>query len=168
MEKAIEHIKELSTLNGQLTELVKNKEQAHNALQVLQGQITILEKENEFLRFQLKQLSMQPATSQQNLSQLLLQGLKSVKGDDSNIASALASHIQMPTTPSGSNGVPSNSSMSPSQSASVPVTSSGGNLFLAQSLLPQLVESSKTQANSADKSQKPDTSDEAHIITTTT
>ena len=170
MEKAIEHIKELTSLNSQLTELVKNKEQTHNALQVSQGQITILEKENEFLRFQLKQLSVHPATSQQNLSQLLLQGLKSVKSDDSNfsIASALASHIQLPSTPSSSNGVPSNASMSPSQSATVPATSASGNLFLTQSLLPQLVEASKGQQNSQEKSQKPDSSEEAHIITTTT
>ena len=34
LEKAIEYIKELHTLNGQLGDLVKSKEQAHNALQL--------------------------------------------------------------------------------------------------------------------------------------
>ena len=164
LEKAIEYIKELHTLNGQLGELVKTKEQAHNALQVLQGQITILEKENEFLRFQLKQLSMQPPTSQHgSLSQLILQGLSKggLKGEEAGAAVPALSNTSSPTpssihltptgTPSSSaNGVQSSpAAYQPSTAASTTST----NLYLNRDLLPQLVESARNSQNTPEKTQ---------------
>ena len=154
LEKGIEYVKELTALNNQLGELVKNKEQAHNALQVLQGQITILEKENEFLRFQLKQFSMQPPTSQQGLSQLILQGLKSsLKSDESgggNLSSSLGSDSPLIHGSPASNGASMNaSSVSPTQS------SAGGantNLYLSRSLLPSFGDSPTTSTEKATKS----------------
>ena len=163
LEKAIEYIKELHSLNGQLGDLVKNKEQAHNALQVLQGQITILEKENEFLRFQLKQLSMQPPTSQHgSLSQLILQGLSKsgLKGDEGSGAAALSTtsspapssiHLTPTGTPSASaNGAQSSpATYQPSPAAST----SSASLYLSRDILPQLVESARNSQNSPEKTQ---------------
>lgn len=166
LEKAIEYIKELHTLNGQLGDLVKNKEQAHNALQVLQGQITILEKENEFLRFQLKQLSMQPPSSQHSsLSQLILQGLSKggFKGEEAGATGPTLSSTSSPTpssmhltptgTPSSSaNGVQSSpATHQPSTSATSTATSS--SLYLSRDLLPQLVESAQNSQNTPEKTQ---------------
>lgn len=164
LEKAIEYIKELHSLNGQLGDLVKNKEQAHNALQVMQGQITILEKENEFLRFQLKQLSMQPPTSQHgSLSQLILQGLSKsgLKGEEGGGSATLSTtsspapssiHLTPTGTPSaGANGVQSSpaAAYQPSPAASTSST----NLYLARDLLPQLVESARNSQSTPEKPQ---------------
>lgn len=162
LEKAIEYIKELHSLNGQLGDLVKSKEQAHNALQVLQGQITILEKENEFLRFQLKQLSMQPPSSQQSsLSQLILQGLSKggLKGEEAVSAGPTLSSTSSPTpssmhlTPSSSaNGAQSSpATFQPTPAAGSTATST--SLYLARDLLPQLVESAHNNQSTSEKTQ---------------
>ena len=58
LEKTVEYVKELLTQNDQLSATAKLAEKSTNALQLLQNQITVLEKENAFLRAQMIQLGI--------------------------------------------------------------------------------------------------------------
>ena len=59
LEKTVEYIKELITQNEQLTATAKLAEKSASALHVLQNQITVLEKENVFLRTQMIQCGLE-------------------------------------------------------------------------------------------------------------
>jgi len=50
LDKTVEYLRELIAQNEQLSSTAKLAEKSANALSVLQNQITVLEKENAFLR----------------------------------------------------------------------------------------------------------------------
>ena len=58
LEKTVEYVREIYIKNEQLTATAKLAEKSANALQVLQNQISVLEKENAFLRAQMIQLGI--------------------------------------------------------------------------------------------------------------
>lgn len=63
LEKTVEYVRELYIQNEQLTATAKLAEKSANALQVLQNQISVLEKENAFLRAQMIQLGIDNTSS---------------------------------------------------------------------------------------------------------
>ncbi len=67
----MEYVRELLTQNEQLSATAKLAEKSASALQVLQNQITVLEKENAFLRAQMIQLGLDSSTSTINARSLL-------------------------------------------------------------------------------------------------
>lgn len=67
----MEYLKELITHNEQLTATAKLAEKSANALQVLQNQITVLDKENAFLRSQMIQLGIENTAGALNSRSLL-------------------------------------------------------------------------------------------------
>ena len=71
LEKTVEYLKELITHNEQLSATAKLAEKSSNALQVLQNQITVLEKENAFLRSQMIQLGIENTAGALNTRSLL-------------------------------------------------------------------------------------------------
>lgn len=58
LEKTVEYVRELILQNDQLASTAKLAEKSANAIQILQNQITVLEKENTFLRAQMVQLGI--------------------------------------------------------------------------------------------------------------
>ena len=73
LDKTVEFLKELIAQNEQLAGTAKLAEKSANALSLLQNQITVLEKENAFLRAQIIQLGIDAANNtQSNLSRQLL------------------------------------------------------------------------------------------------
>ena len=58
LEKTVEYVRDLMTQNEQLSAAAKLAEKSASALQVLQNQITVLEKENAFLRAQMIQIGI--------------------------------------------------------------------------------------------------------------
>ena len=73
LDKTVEFLKELISQNEQLASTAKLAEKSANALSLLQNQITVLEKENAFLRAQIIQLGIDAANnSQSNLNRQLL------------------------------------------------------------------------------------------------
>lgn len=63
LDKTVEYLKELITQNEQLAGTAKLAEKSANALSLLQNQITVLEKENAFLRAQIIQFGIDAAAS---------------------------------------------------------------------------------------------------------
>lgn len=63
LDKTVEYLKELMTQNEQLAGTAKLAEKSANALSLLQNQITVLEKENAFLRAQIIQFGIDAAAS---------------------------------------------------------------------------------------------------------
>lgn len=59
LEKTVEYVKELLLQNEQLSSTAKLAEKSANAMQILQNQITVLEKENTFLRAQMVHLGIE-------------------------------------------------------------------------------------------------------------
>jgi hypothetical protein len=74
LDKTVEYLQDLIVQNNQLTTTAKLAEKSANALSVLQNQITVLEKENAFLRAQIIQLGLDATASSQTaaLSRQLL------------------------------------------------------------------------------------------------
>ena len=74
LDKTVEYLKDLLVQNDQLSTTAKLAEKSANALSVLQNQITVLEKENAFLRAQIIQLGIDATASTQTaaLSRQLL------------------------------------------------------------------------------------------------
>ena len=74
LDKTVEYLKDLIVQNNQLATTAKLAEKSANALSVLQNQITVLEKENAFLRAQIIQLGLDATASSQTaaLSRQLL------------------------------------------------------------------------------------------------
>ena len=74
LDKTVEYLKDLLTQNDQLSTTAKLAEKSATALTVLQNQITVLEKENAFLRAQIIQLGIDATASTQTaaLSRQLL------------------------------------------------------------------------------------------------
>lgn len=74
LDKTVEYLKDLIVQNEQLSTTAKLAEKSANALSVLQNQITVLEKENAFLRAQIIQLGIDATASTQTaaLSRQLL------------------------------------------------------------------------------------------------
>ena len=74
LDKTVEYLKDLIVQNNQLSTTAKLAEKSANALSVLQNQITVLEKENAFLRAQIIQLGIDATASSQTaaLSRQLL------------------------------------------------------------------------------------------------
>lgn len=90
----MEYVRELLNQNDQLSATAKLAEKSASALHVLQNQITVLEKENAFLRAQMIQLGIDSSTSSLNsrslLSNTLTQSLLSTP--------QVASHPAQPNT----------------------------------------------------------------------
>lgn len=63
LDKTVEYLKELISQNEQLAGTAKLAEKSANALSLLQNQITVLEKENAFLRAQIIQFGIDAAAS---------------------------------------------------------------------------------------------------------
>lgn len=63
LDKTVEYVKELISQNEQLAGTAKLAEKSANALSLLQNQITVLEKENAFLRAQIIQFGIDAAAS---------------------------------------------------------------------------------------------------------
>ena len=58
LEKTVEYVRELILQNEQLAATAKLAEKSASAISILQNQITVLEKENTFLRAQMVQLGI--------------------------------------------------------------------------------------------------------------
>lgn len=68
LDKTVEYLKELMQQNEHLSTTAKLAEKSATALSLLQNQISVLEKENAFLRAQIIQLGIDAANSSQNLN----------------------------------------------------------------------------------------------------
>ena len=77
LDKTVEYLKELITQNEQLAGTAKLAEKSANALSLLQNQITVLEKENAFLRAQIIQFGIDAAASSSQPSNINRQVLSS-------------------------------------------------------------------------------------------
>ena len=75
LEKTVEYVRELLTQNDQLSATAKLAEKSAGALQVLQNQIAVLEKENSFLRAQMIQLGIDTSSNALNTRSLLTNSL---------------------------------------------------------------------------------------------
>ena len=64
LDKTVEYLQELLQQNEQLSGTAKLAEKSASALSLLQNQITVLEKENAFLRAQIIQFGIDAASSQ--------------------------------------------------------------------------------------------------------
>ena len=63
LEKTVEYVRELIIQNEQLVATAKLAEKSASALHILQNQITVLEKENTFLRAQMVQLGIDTSSN---------------------------------------------------------------------------------------------------------
>ncbi len=77
LDKTVEYLKELISQNEQLAGTAKLAEKSANALSLLQNQITVLEKENAFLRAQIIQFGIDAAASNSQPSNVNRQILNS-------------------------------------------------------------------------------------------
>lgn len=104
LDKTVEYLKELLTQNEQLAGTAKLAEKSANALSLLQNQITVLEKENAFLRAQIIQFGIDAAASNSQPSNINRQILNSPLAQ--SLLNTVAQATQPPPPPPPQNPGP--------------------------------------------------------------
>ena len=99
LDKTVEYLKELLAQNEQLAGTAKLAEKSANALSLLQNQITVLEKENAFLRAQIIQFGIDAAASNSQPSNVNRQILNSPLAQSLLNTVAQASQVPQPAPP---------------------------------------------------------------------
>lgn len=106
LDKTVEYLKELLAQNEQLAGTAKLAEKSANALSLLQNQITVLEKENAFLRAQIIQFGIDAAASNSQPSSVNRQILNSPLAQSLLNTVAQASQVQQQPQPQQQQAAP--------------------------------------------------------------